>query len=245
MRTHSRSALFLFLATLGTAPAAFAIGDVTCETPELAGVVAVVPLTADPADDVALAKVAGPAPLGVIRAPDPFGGGERVEECIVGPLPPLEVVQSAPGGTSTQAYIEHGLSENASWRGFRFELALPAAGIPDGGSLTLVAVDFDTAAGLGGQYRVAVQRSAGATELLLLGAGDGAPSGARLPVGTGDVALSWDEGGLTLAHAGASTSVALAQGSRARAVRLGWLGVDPPQAQPAEIYVVDPAFTTD
>ena len=245
MRTHSRSALFLLVTMLAAPPTASAIGDVTCETPEIAGVVALVPLTADPADDVALSKVADASPVGVIRAPDPGGGNAYTEECIVGPLPPLGSLQSGPGGASTQAYIEHGLSENASWRGFRFEIALPAAGLPDGGSLTLVALDFDTPAGLGDQFRVAVQRAGSATELVLLRAGDGAQAAARLPLGTGEVALSWGDGGVALAHAGGSASAALAPGSRARAVRLGYLGVDPPQAQPTEAYIVDPAFTAE
>jgi hypothetical protein len=246
MHTHSRAALFLLVASLAAPFPASAIGDVTCETPELAGVVAVVPLTADPGDDVALSKVADSTALGVVRAEQPPGGGiVHIEECIVGPLPPQVSLQSAPGGTPTQAYVEHGLSENASWRGFRFELALPSSGIPDGGSLTLVAVDFDTVAGLGDQYRVAVQRSGSTTELVLLRADGAAQAAARLPLGAGEVALAWGDGGLTLAHAGASASAALAPGSRARAVRLGYLGVDPPQAQATEVYVVDPAFTSE
>lgn len=243
MRAHSRSCLFLILAALGAPLPASAIGDVTCETPAIAGVVAIVPLTADPADDVALAKVAQASPLGVVRAPE-LGGGESTQECIVGPLPPLDGIQGGTGDTPTQAYVEHGLSENASWRGFRFELALPSNGIPDGGRLTVVAVEFDTAAGNGDQYRVAVQRTGATTELVLLRAGVDAPA-ARLPVGAGDVALSWANDALTITHAGASDSAPLAAGSRARAVRLGFLGVDAPQSRPTEVYVVDPAFTAD
>lgn len=228
---------------LGAAPTASAIGDITCETPTVTGVVTVVPLTADPADDVALSKVAETQSIGVIRVPDSNGGGERLDECVVGPLPPTNAVQSGPGGGPDQAYVEHGLSENASWRGFRFELALPAGGIPDGGSLTLLSVDFDTAAGLGDQYRVAVKRTGSATELVLVRAGEQAA--VRLPLGVGDVVLSWGGSGLTIAHAGASATATLAPGSRARAVRLGYLGVDAAQAQPAGVYVVDPTFTAN
>lgn len=244
MHIRTRSVLLVFGALLASPLPASAIGDVTCETPETAGVVAVVPLTADPRDDVALTKVEQENPIGVIKIAGPLGGEEQTDECVVGPLPPMNVVNASPGAT-TEAYVEHGLSEFASWTGFRFELALPQGGLPEGGTLTLLAIDFDTAGALGAQYRVAVQRAAG-SEQLVLSRVDGTPAEiGRTAVGAGAVSLSWAGGALALRHAGGAIGDALPAGSRARAVRMGYLGVDAPQGQPTEVYVHDPAFVAE
>lgn len=220
---------------------AFAIGDVTCETPETAGVVEVVPLTQDPRDDVALTKVEQAASLGVTKIGGT--GGESVYECIVGPLPPSNALMSA--NASTDAYVEHGLTEFASWTGFRFGLALPQAGLPAGGTLTLLAVDFDTAGALGAQYRVAVHGAAGGDQLVLSRAGGAPAEIGRVAIGTGPVSLSWASGALVMTHAGATVGDALPAGSRPRAVRMGFLGVDAPQAAGTQVFVRQPAFVSE
>lgn len=223
---------------------AFAIGDITCETPDVAGVVNVVPLTADPRDDVTLTKVEESDPIGVQKA-GPVDIGDELQECIVGPLPPLNGVQGAGSGAPTQAYVEHGLAESASWDGFRFELALPAAGLPQGTDIVLLAVDFDTAAGPAGEYRVAVQRGAAGAELVLFDAGGSAATGSRLPLGAGTVAVAWSGGQFVLSHAGGAVSGPLVAGARARAVRVGYLGLNDPQGAQGEVYLVDPAFVAE
>lgn len=220
---------------------AFAIGDVTCETPETAGVVEVVPLTQDPRDDVALTKVEQAASLGLTKVGGT--GGESLQECIVGPLPPINALMGT--NASTDAYVEHGLTEFASWTGFRFGLALPQAGLPAGGTLTLLAIDFDTAGALGAQYRVAVHGAAGGDQLVLSRAGGTPTEIGRVAIGAGPVSLSWNGGALVLTHAGASVGGALPAGSRPRAVRMGYLGVDPPQSQASQVFVRQPAFVAE
>lgn len=223
---------------------AHAIGDITCETPDLVGVVAVVPLTADPRDDVALAKVEEGEQIGIVKLGE-AGGGDVVDHCIVGPLPPPNVVLGGTADAPTQAYVEHGLAADASWQGFRFDLALPEAGLPEGTDIVLLAVDFDTAAGAGAQYRVALRHQGGGAALVLFRAGEPASSGVALAVGSGPVAVRWASGALTLSQAAGSVSESLAAGSRARAVRAGYLGVSAPQGALGEVYLVDPAFVAE
>ena len=239
MRAHS------FLRSVGLMLAlplpAHAIGDITCETPDGAGIVAVVPLTPDPRDDVALAKVEEGEQIGVVKLGE-AGGGEVIDHCIVGPLPPSNVVLGGTTDAPIQAYVEHGLAAEASWQGFRFELALPEAGLPEGADFVLLSVDFDTATGPAGEYRLAVQGGADGSFLALFDATVPAAVGSRIPIGAGPVTVTWAGGSFTLSHDGASVSGPLAPGARARAVRMGYLGLNEPQGAVGEVYVRDPSF---
>lgn len=239
MRTQSRFSLFT-LATLLAAPfPAFAIGDITCETPALTGEVRVVPLTADPADDVALTKVEGSAALQLSKLSNSANPDQGLFECVIGPLPPQNVLQL---GGSGQAYVEHGLAPDTTWDGFSFELALPQNGLPAGATLTLLAVDFHAPSSVGAQYRVAVVGGGGTQQLALQRADGSAREIGRLPVGGGKISLAWAGGAMRLAHAGGTLSDMLASGSRPIAVRVGYLGVDAQPAGSAGIYVRDPSF---
>ena len=223
---------------------AFAIGDITCETPDVAGVVGVVPLTADPRDDVSLMKVGESDGIDVGKIDVEAGGGEVIDHCIIGPLPPVNTLQGAGSSAPSQAYIEHGLAESASWQGFRFELALPEAGLPEGADFVLLSVDLDTAAGPAGEYRIAVRRGVAGAELVLFDAGGSSATGSSVPIGSGPVTVHWTGGGFVLSHGGASVSAPLAPGARARTVRMGYLGLNEPQGALGELYVVDPALVS-
>jgi hypothetical protein len=242
MRNQTLS--FLASCLLAAPCSVLAIGDITCETPDVAGVPSLVPVSSDPRDDVVLTKVEEADQIGVAKVAEPAGDGS-LDLCVVGPLPPLNGLQGAGSDAPTQAYIEHGLAADASWQGFRFDLALPEAGLPEGTDIVMLALDFDTAAGAGEQFRVALQRRGTGAALLLFRAGEPASSGVALAVGSGPVSAHWASGALTLSQGGESVAAALAPGSRARAVRAGYLGVNAPDGALGEVYLVDPAFVAE
>lgn len=241
MRTQYRVPLSVLFSALLAAPLpALAIGDITCETPDTAGVRTVVPGTPDPADDVALTKVETQTKLEISKLPDGANPGNGLFECVVGPLPPQNALQGSAAG---QAYVEHALTANTAWDGFRFALALPQNGLPAGTTLTLLAIDFVATSGGGAQYRLAVVGGSGTQQLALQRADGMTREIGRLPIGAGTVSMTWVGGAMTLSHAGGSLSDMLAAGSRPIAVRMGYLGVDAQTAASAGVYVRDPSFT--
>jgi hypothetical protein len=70
---------------------------------------------------------------------------------------------------------------------------------------------------------------------------------ARLPLADGAIAVAWPgkaapEAPLVVSVGGESYSAAVAPGTRARAVRVGYLGLDAARQGGDQIYLVDPTF---
>jgi hypothetical protein len=176
------------------------------------------------------------------------GGSDRLFECAVGPLPPLvglNAVDQAP----SQAYIEHGLTADTPWAGLAVDVAVPEAGLAVGTDISVLAIDLDAADGGSEYFLVSVQHTdarRGAELVIRRGNGTGREV-ARLPLADGVVAVGWPGKAapgapLVIAVGGKSYSAPLASGSRARAVRLGYLGLDRARAGGDQVYLVDPTF---
>jgi hypothetical protein len=118
--------------------------------------------------------------------------------------------------------------------------------------VALLAVDFDTAEALGDQYRVVVERGPGSSAgELLLQIGESGSEVARLPLPAGEqrVWLAWPTDAapgaqLTVSVAGSEAVAPLPAGSRARAVRVGYLGLSPGAGASGQLWLRNPVFVT-
>jgi hypothetical protein len=247
-RLHSISTLAAAAALFFSVPA-MALGELTCETPDAIGVPALATAGDGPDGNVLLTRVEESATLevtssGAVKEGDP----DTLFTCAVGPLPPLNGV-NAIGTSSGQAYIEHGLSDDTRWAGLQFDVAVPDQGLAVGTDISVLSVDFDAASGGSEHLLVSVQRTSkrtGAELVVRRGPGAGKVV-ARLPLADGTVMLTWPGQGapsapLVVATGGHSYNAALAPGSHASAVRIGYLGLDRAGRNSDRIYIVDPTF---
>lgn len=222
-----------------------AIGDITCETPDT-----IFGVPVDPAggDRIELARIDESGTLEVTALSTEVGPGDRLFECVMGPLPALTDL-SAIGHAPDQSYVEHGLAADTAWAGFAVDVAVPDAGLAVGTDISVLAVDLDTADGGSEHFLVNVQRAdarRGAELVIRRGSGAGHEV-ARLPLADGAIVVGWPgkaapAAPLVVSVGGESYSAAVAPGSRARAVRIGYLGLDTARQGGDQIYLVDPTF---
>jgi hypothetical protein len=247
-RLQSISSLAAAIAALCLSLPAFAIGEITCETPDAVGVPVLASAGGGGEDGVLVTRVGESASLEVTSSGGVKEDPDTLFTCAVGPLPPLNGV-NAIGTSSGQAYIEHGLSEDTRWAGLQFDVAVPDQGLAVGTDISVLSVDFDAASGGTEHLLVSVQRTSkrtGAELVVRRGPGAGKVV-ARLPLVDGTVMLTWPGQGapsapLVVAADGRSYTAALAPGSHASAVRIGYLGLDRAGRNSDRIYIVDPTF---
>jgi hypothetical protein len=224
---------------------AFATGVITCETPDT---IFGAPVAPAGGDGIELARIDDAGTLEVTALSTEVGDSDRLFECVMGPLPALTDL-SAVGHAPEQAYVEHGLAADTAWAGFAVDVAVPDAGLKVGTDISVLAVDLDTADGGSEHLLINVQRAdarRGAELVIRRGSGAGHEV-ARLPLADGAIVVGWPgkaapEAPLVVSVGGESYSAAVASGTRARAVRVGYLGLDTARQGGDQIYLVDPTF---